>query len=243
MATATIKKNGRRSVRKSLQEQIDEQILEGLDLDDRMIQHAVHKYVEKKTQSLEEEIPEEEILHRIQTDEVISAIVQCRRAIIFAEADQRRLKISKGRAKLAQNQVVQAIGEFEDIDPDINWSLDINHLVLVKPDEEEEEEEKVWPRVISFSRAMASGETSIPLASIRDGEMPDEDLKKISGISDFFSDLADLLLETEQKGHDLVIQICDDPATATKIAQDENMPKPLRFLAGLVAKQARKQES
>ena len=127
--------------------------------------------------------------------------------------------------------------EFEDIDPNAEWRLDIHRLLILKKDPNEAGEETLH-NAFEFAKEMANGTAAAALEAIRDGELPDD----LEAAEEFLRDLADFLLETGPKGHGLAAQVCDDLKTASEVAEDEDMPKPLNFLALMALKEAKNKE-
>lgn len=217
---------------------IVDRILDGLEQDDRMIRHAVKEFLAAREKAMKEEFKEEEILYRIQAPEVVEAIVECGRQQIESDAAHRRMKLAAGRHEIAKKKVIQAIGEFEeDLDPESEWSLSVHHLVLLKKeskDKNEEETQEIFAGVIQFAKRMATEVDEVELQRIREHDLPEAGkrlVEKLSGLEDFFTDLADLLLESGEKGKRIVLSVCEESSVAKELAEDDKSPKPVKFLA------------
>lgn len=250
MQTATTKGNGREAIgtqrfpegNGALDDPILQRVMERLDLNDKMVRHAWKEFLDNRAQTLREEINPEDVLHQLESPEAFDAEIECHVTVIHVSAAQRRLKLCEAKHEIARRQIIQTINEFEERDPNEEWSLKTHRRLLVKPKKEEENNE-ASPKLFEFAKAMGKGMASLPLERIRDGEMPDElkpVLQEIGGADEFLKDLAELLLETGDKGHRLAAAICDDVQAAIKVAQDDDTPAPLRFLGSLAVKDAKK---
>jgi hypothetical protein len=137
------------------------------------------------------------------------------------------------------------VEEFEGIDVDLDWGINVHKYLIVK--ESKEKEEAVFRKVFEFSKSMADGSAPLSLESISNGDLPDdvsEVLGHISsgGLKDFLRDLADFLLDTGAEGASEVIRVCRDESAAKAVARNENKPVPLVFLARIFLKYIDKKE-
>ena len=215
---------------------IVQKIPEGLDLNDKQTRHAFKEFVDDYQKALEQS-EEGEILHRLESEEVIDAVVRYHRARINMRAAERYMKVAVEKAEIAKLQLIQAINEHEDLDPEEEWYCNIHHLSLLKKTEDKDAENALL-NVVSIAQAMANGMANATLEGISTGEFPHEwePLAKLDGVQAFLRDLADFLIETGAKGQQLVRAIGTDPDIAARVVQGEDWPKPLRALAALVLK-------
>jgi len=206
-----------------------ETILDGLDQSDRMIRLEIQKFSTVHQMFLEEQINEDDILHKIESNEAINAIIQLHRAKIELEAAKRWVEHSEKKLEIAEKQMGLAINEYEDI-PNENWNIDIHRMLLMKRKLDQDILE-----TYEFIKAMANGAPEISLEAIRNGKFPDslDAVEKSEVTRKLLADLADFLIETGSKGHSLVTDTCNSVKTASEIVADESMPIPLRAVAVL----------
>ena len=227
-----------------LDTQVISRVLEGLNQKDRHIAHAVKDFLEIHQKELEKE-ESREIVKRVESEEVIEAIVQMHLAGIELAACRLRLNFAEKKFVFTVDRLKMNVEEFEEFDVDLDWGINVHKYLVVK--ENREKEEAALGKVFEFSKSMADGSAPLSLESISNGNLPDdvsEILGHISsgGLKDFLRDLADFLLDTRVEGASEVIRVCSDVSAAKAVARNENNPAPLVFLARIFLKYIDKKE-
>jgi hypothetical protein len=217
-----------------LDEHIVDEVIDGLDQSDRMIRLAAKEFLNNYRIIMEQEVNNEDIIHVLESEEAIDAIIQVHRQVIEAIAARHRVELAEKKLELAKQQVIVAINEFEDIASDEDWSLDMHHMVLTRNHENED-----TFAVFEFVKQIADGTAEISLESIHEGKIPEclePTVKRNDGIRVLLRDLADFLIESGVKGLQLLNDIFDDINKAIAIAMDEDMALPIRAIASSVLK-------
>jgi len=205
----------------------------GIDQTDRINFYAVREYVEQYQKEMKESIEDEDVILQVQHQEVIAAAVKCHRLLIELLAEKRRVKLIEEKYNVAKQQLVQGINEFEDVDPDIEWKLDLNRLLVLRRKMSRVEFASI---LLKFCQDLCGNEDGTVLKSVEDKKLPGEIqelVDKKPEIMEFISDFVEFLLKNGEKGRALVMGICRNTALAKKVSQDEELPKPARFLAVL----------
>jgi hypothetical protein len=226
-----------------LDAQVISRVLEGLNQKDRHIAHAVKDFLENHQKELGKEEPRE-IVKRVESEEVLDAIVQMHLSGIELAASRLRLNFAEKKFVFAVDRLRMSVEEFEGIDVDLEWGINVHKYLIVK--ESKEKEEAAFRKVFEFSKSMADGSAPLSLESISTGDLPEDlnhELRQIPGnIKDFFQDLADFLLETGVEGRREMIRVCGDVNVARAFARDEGKPAPLRLLAQIFLRYINKKE-
>ena len=221
---------------------VAQMVAEKLNLDDKLIASAFKEWSQIHRAALDNEIPEEKVLHQIESDEVKSALVKVHIAKIESGAAKQRLKIAEQREDLAEKSVLLAIIEHEDVDSNQDWRVDIHRSLLLEPTSQAKDFAKLVEFCVNTAKLSEDA-----LKTLRDDGMPSEMQENISpdgvDVTDFISDLAGFIIEAGNKGRELIALIGTDLEAAEKGVADDQMPKPVRFLAKIAAEVLKAAES
>ena len=207
---------------------------------DRTTRRAVERFMKHHREAAQEEVNENEVLGRIESDEALEAIVKLHRATILAVAAKERAEVATERAAIAAKEAVLAIREYEDVDPDGQWRFDAHRLLILQGNDTGLGKEELR-QIVEFAERMANDDAHHDPDSLRAGEFP-VDLADVAakltggGIGDFLADLLEFIAENGDTGRRLVQSVCHDIGTALSVAKSGHMPKPVVFLAQLVIK-------
>lgn len=198
---------------------------------------AIEYVKEKRRELLESPIDEELILVRFTNDEVITQCNLCEQLLVDIIAKQRLVKSAEARLKLEKQKLQYLIIDQEDINPNDNFEIDFSHRLAHKP-EVDEEEISLAGKIVDASRIMANLNDET-VATIQGGEVPEEwnqIVEEQSGLKDLFTDLAEFIQDTGEKGREFLNTVLSDRSIARKVKNDEDVPQPIRFLADQVLK-------
>jgi len=191
----------------------------------------------KNTQ--DEGIDEELIFVHIDEPEVAASQNRADHIAIAAAATLKVAAFFDELKRQTRDHVVLAIKETVNIDPRWEWKFNPAHQALVKKEafpEVESADGVQGPdptNLVEHARIMSRLENDA-LQAIARGTLPTS--WDASASIEWYKDLAQFLLENNDRGRSLVKAICDDPAVAERLAVDEEMPRPVQFLATEAAK-------
>lgn len=204
---------------------IEARVLEGFDLEDVATACAVRSWKDHFAQVIDETVGDE--THRFNSEAVLSAAVVLFQAEIRENLAVHQVKVAHVEWLLALMKLRAELGAREGIFPDEDEGERIvpERLAVIKVSKAEKT--KLLEQVIEASRRIAEGS--------HDGEAIDAFPKGVGeGIRDFAVDLQTLISKAGQDGREAVTRICDDREYANEVLQDDQMPRPLRFLAQIV---------
>jgi hypothetical protein len=203
-------------------------VIEPFDLNDVGQRWAVEQW-RKHAEAERDGEPLGKIVHEFVSEEVLKA------AVAFFQADIKK-NVAIFKAKLAKNQryealvqVRSALGAHDGVFPEEEESIDIERLAVIRngPDEKQAEHRKL----VEVSRALAEAEGDHE-AVIAGAQLPGP-LRENEGVKAFLSDLVEFLGANGERGRDLISRVCVDEKIASRVKDDDDMPKPVRFLAGI----------
>lgn len=175
-----------------------------------------------------------EVVHAFAAPEVVEAAVAFFRADIAENEAIYRAQVAE-RARIAALMGVEtAMGEHDGyfVDREKGERVAPEQLAVVRFDKTEQ---------LSALRGVV--EASVKLAqSNGDGadERPVFPSALGEGIREFADDLGEFIRVNGDEGRNCVLRLCDDRDFAARAAVDENLPKPLRFLAQTVLQTSEK---
>jgi hypothetical protein len=177
---------------------IIDRVLESLNQNDKHIARAVKDFLEIHRKELEKEEPRD-IVKKIEAREVFDAIVQIHLAGIELAASRHRLKLAEKKFVFAVDSLRMNVEEFEEINGDLEWGINVHKFLIVR--ESKEKEEAAFRKLFEFSKAMADGSAPLSLESISRGDLPEDLNSRIPlNIKEYLHDLADFLLKTGAEG-------------------------------------------
>lgn len=212
-------------------------VLKALDQKrDWAVNRAIEEFLETFQRKFRER-GEVEILKQVSSKETMEAIIRFHLAILESLVLQIRLGHADQKCRIASDNLMLTVEEYEAVDLKGDWEIDAFNGLTVK--RRNDKEQAAFQKIFEFVKSMADGKSSVPLASVCKGILPEE-IKKVAGqmrgtkITEFFIDIANLMEENGEKGRRLVLQICDDVQFAEQAIREEDTPPPLRFLASTV---------
>ena len=203
-------------------------VIEPFDLNDVGHRWAVDQW-RKHAEAERDGEPLGKIVHEFASDEVLAAAVGFFHADIEENIAIFKAKVAKNRRYEALVQVRSALGVHEGFFPDEDEAIDVERLAVIRNGRDEEQAKH--RKLVEVSRALAEAEGD-PEAVITGAQLPGA-LRENEGIKAFLSDLVEFIGANGERGRDLVSRVCADEAEASRVKGDEDMPKPLRFLAGI----------
>jgi hypothetical protein len=117
-------------------------------------------------------------------------------------------------------------GHFLDDDE----SIDIYRLLVVRKDKAEEVTE--LKSLVGFCEGLSKGEAAVPVEELCNGTVP----REFEGRPDFkafLSDLGLLFVNEGDAARQLAARVCDEVSFAQNVVDDDDLPKPLRYLASI----------
>lgn len=216
-------------------DRIAERVLEEVNMENKMMRRAANEFLNEYKEALQRDINEEDVLLQVSSKEVIDAIIYCHRTRIELEALKKSVIIAAEKHDIAKRQVIHAINEFEDIDPDVNWSLDIFKLLVFRKTNDDKE---VYRKIFEFTKEIVRGSEETSLSDILEGKIPKDinELIKDTELNQFLKDLAEFLMDTGEDGYRLLNAVLTDINLAKEIANDKERPAPVVFMACLALK-------
>lgn len=109
-------------------------------------------------------------------------------------------------------------------------SIDIYRLLVVKKDKAEEVTE--LKSLVTFCKGLGDAETDVPVEALCNGAVPAE-FEGRPDFKAFLSDLGLLFVNEGDAARQLVARVCDEESFARKVVDDDELPKPLRYLASI----------
>lgn len=214
---------------KSVHERL-EAVAEGLDLNDSHIRRAYDKV--RRALEGAEPIAPEKVLATIDAPELIGGLNAVLVAEIAMEAAAARAKFLKRKRDVAVEQAKLLIEEQLDIDLDDSGGLDVLRCCVRKDDPDRKI--KAAKRVVEATRNLleldmvtikvsAEGELDEEAAALASDDVP----------AAYIKDICEVLAENGKTGRDLIEKILTEHGVAARVAADEDMPHPLRFLAAM----------
>jgi hypothetical protein len=207
--------------------EIEKRVMVSLDCNDVNVNHAVNCWREQvqKTRDMKDEMA---VTHSFTTPEVFDALVNFFRSDIAEKEAIFRMKIAENNrlSALMNLRVMLGVHEGIFIEEEEGEYIAPECFAIIRNGKKERT--KQLQKVIEASKrfAQSSGE---------DGAIqPSFPTSLGEGIQDFASDLTEFINTNGDQGREVVVRICDDHDFAKKVINDDEMPRPLRFLADLV---------
>lgn len=218
----------------TVQDSLIEKVLEGLKLkgSDRMLRYAADQFVARHREEAQSEDGGTVIL-QLSHPEVIKAVADYHRRKIELNAEARRLKLAEQRLEMARLAVFHAVDTHEDVDPEAEVRLDLHRLRVLEKDERAERE------VYQYARLLVEQGSDSAVQAALEREFPEElkvHLAEEPGLEEFLVDLAEFVTDAGDKGKTMARAICHDRQIARRALGNEELPKPIRYLAQLAVK-------
>ena len=142
-------------------------------------------------------------------------------AILERHAAQARLEEAR---RHVITQYGLRTGRFLDDDE----SISPDRLLVVRKNKAEELTE--LKSLLTFCRGLGEDPEEFPVEDLCNGVVPKE-FERRPDFQAFLSDLGTLFAQEGTTARELVSRVCEDEGFARKVADDEELPKPLRYLA------------
>lgn len=208
-------------------EEIEKRVVESFDLDDVGANYGVSRWREhvEKARGVEDA---GEVSHSFTSPKVLDAVVDFFKADIAENVAIFQVKLARNNRLMKLMNLRVALGEAQGVFVD------------------EEDGEHVVPELLAVLRVTKSAKTKM-LQQVVEASMTlahnngDENAEQPSwpvglgdGIQDFANDLTEFISANGDEGREVVTRVCQDTGFAKKVCNDEDMPKPIRFLAQVV---------
>jgi len=210
-------------------EELRDLVLDGLDREQAGARYGIRRWDADFECTLRER-DEEDLRHVFHAPEVRDAMVGYFRADIAENEAIYRFQVARNAKRAARLRLEVALGEHDG--------------VFV----EEDAGDEIVPELQGVTRVSKQARVAklrrVVEASARLAERPEEPEAEGlwfppslgEGVEDFARDLSEILKVGGEKARSLVLRVCNDIDIAKRVESDPDMPKPLRYLAGIVAK-------
>ena len=175
------------------------------------------------------EVPGETVC-RLQHPQVLESVVDYRVLDACENLAILERKAASVRLTEAEKHVVAQIGTLQGHFLDDDESIDLHHLFIVRKNKAAEITE--LKNLVQFCSDLSVEKESDKIEALCNGEIP----SAFSGRTDFhvfLQDFGELLVSEGEQARVLVQRVCADAGVARRVADDDDLPKPLRFLASL----------
>ena len=204
-------------------EEIEKRVLESFDLNDVGIRFAVEAW-RKSVEKVRDAEDLGEVAHSFSSAEALDAAVAFHQADIGENLAIFKVKTARNERRLALMNIVKALGESQGVFVDEDEGEHIIPELLVVTRVSKSAKSKMLQQVVEATMTLATN-----------GNGDSEDIKWPSSISeDFRNDLEEFLSANGDAGREIITRVCHDAGFAKKVRQDEEMPRPIRFLAQIV---------
>lgn len=209
-------------------DQVVARVIEPFDLNDVGQRWAVEQW-RKHADAEREGEPLGKIVHEFASDEVLAAAVAFFQSDIEENIAIFKARVAKNRRYEALVKVRSALGVHDGVFPEEEEGIDVERLAVIRNGRGEEQAKH--RKLVDVSRALAEAEGN-PEEVIAGAQLPGP-LRENEGVKAFLSDLVEFIGANGERGRELVSRVCADEKVASQVKGDDDMPKPLRFLAGL----------
>ena len=236
MTVVPIQNNGQDDL-----DEIERAVATGLDFNERFVRKAFEKFRDRRREALAEPVDEESVLGPITSEAIKEAVITAWIEDVRHGAAKMVLAVREAALDASARQMKLAILEHEDVDPENPPRLDIHRFLLVKPREEEDSEEdspeliERYRKLLAFVGALAKGVAPEVLEGLKEGQVPDQFANE-DGTEVFLSDLAEFLVDAGEDRFEVLNAILEDADVALKVVEDDDVPKPLRYVAFVTVK-------
>jgi hypothetical protein len=203
-------------------------VIEPFDQNDVCQRWAVEQW-RKHAEAEREGEPLGNVVHKFASDEVLAAAIAFFQSDIEENIAIFKARVAKNRRYEALVKVRSALGLHDGVFPNEDESIDVERLAVIRNGRDEEQVKH--RKLVEVSRALAEAEGD-PEEVLAGAQLPGP-LRENEGVKAFLSDLVEFIGANGERGRDLVSRVCADEKVASRVKGDDDMPKPLRFLAGI----------
>lgn len=208
-------------------EEIEKRVLKSFNLDEVGVIYAVSRWREH-VERARGVVHAGEVTHQFTSPKVLDAVVKSFKADIAENNAIFLLNLARNDRLLKQTNLRVALGEAQGVFVD------------------EERGEHIVPEMLAVLRVTKSAkmkmlqqvvQASMTLARSNGDENAEEPSWPVGlgeGIQDFANDLTEFINTNGEQGRQMVTRVCEDHEFARRVRNNEEMPKPLRFLAQVV---------
>ena len=202
-------------------DEIEKRVIESFNIDDVGTSYGVSRWKEHvdKARGTEDS---GEIAHHISSPMVLDAVVEFFKSDIEKNEAIFRVKVARNERLLKLMNLRVTLGEAQGVFVD------------------EEDGEHVVPELLAVVRVTKAKmlkqvvHASMTLAN-NNGDENAEQPSWPAGVSeDFSNDLTEFINANGDQGREMVTRVCEDTVFAKKVCNDEEYPKPIRFLAQVI---------
>ena len=207
--------------------EIEKRVVESFNLDDVGANYGVSRWREhvEKVRGVEDA---GEVAYPFTSPEVLDAAIEFFKADIAENIAIYQVKLARNDRLLKMMNLRVALGEAQGVFVD------------------EEDGEHVVPELLAVLRVTKSAKTKM-LQQVVQAAMTlahnngDENAEQPSwpaglgdGIQDFANDLAEFISANGEEGREIVTRVCEDINFAKQVCNNEEFPRPIRFLGQVV---------
>jgi hypothetical protein len=212
--------------------EIEKRVIESFNLDDVGANYGVSRWREhaEKARGVEDA---GEVAYPFTSSKVLDAVVEFFKADIAENIAIYQVKLARNARLLKLMNLRVALGEAQGVFVD------------------EEDGEHIVPELLAVLRVTKSAKTKmlqqVVQASMTQASMTlahnngDENAEQPSwpaglgdGIQDFANDLSEFIATNGEEGREIVTRVCEDINFAKEVCNNEDLPRPIRFLGQVV---------
>ena len=224
------KRNGARNVLiGEVDREVEELFFRIHDRDNPLHRKAFEQHVQLDKRARRGKLKDKAVA-RISEPQVLKSIVKHR--VLDACEDLAILEREAAGARLQESRrhVITQLGVRTGHFLDDGESIDIYRLLVVKKDKAEEASE--LKSLVGFCKGLTKGESKVPVEELCNGSVPAE-FEARPDFKAFLSDLGLLFVNEGDAARQLAARVCDEESFARKVVDDDELPKPLRYLASI----------
>ena len=170
------------------------------------------------------------VVERISEPQVLKSIVKHRVLDVCEDLAILEREAAGARLEESRRHVITQLGLRTGYFLGDGESIDIYRLLVVKKDKAEEVTE--LKSLVTFCKGLGDAETDVPVEALCNGSVPAE-FEGRPDFKAFLSDLGLLFVNEGDAARQLVARVCDEESFARKAVDDDELPKPLRYLASI----------
>ena len=208
-------------------DEIEKRVVDNLDLNVPRDRYAFSEW-RKDTEKIRAAANENDIVHRFTSPQVIQAVVDFFKADVAENKIIFDLKAARNARKLAGINVVTCLGQFDGRFVDEEQDEQVVPELLAVCGNTKSAKARLLQQVVDTSLKFAES------AGQNGASRPAFPAALGDGIHEFENDLTEFINVNGDGGRQFVARLCTDREFAREVGDDADMPKCIKFLAGVV---------